>query len=294
MSGSAATSSGGEAAAGSSGLDGARVGITADRRWEEQAELLRRRGAQVIHGPTLVTVDLSHEEALRQVTLALVEQPPDLLLVTTGLGVRLWFEAAAAWGVDDRLRAALAGSEIIARGAKAASTVRRAGLEVSWRAPRETMDEVVEHVAGRQAEGRRVAVQLFAPEDHPSTASLRALAGELVEVPVYRWRLPEDLDPARRLVEATIAGELDAVTFTSQPAVHHLARIAESSGHGDELRRSFNSGVVAACVGPVCAEAARAEGIDHPVWPEPPRLVAMIRQLGALLAARRTVGGIRS
>ncbi len=269
------------------------MGITADRRWEEQAELLRRRGAQVIHGPTLVTVDLSHEEALRQVTLALVEQPPDLLLVTTGLGVRLWFEAAAAWGVDDRLRAALAGSEIIARGAKAASTVRRAGLEVSWRAPKETMDEVVEHV-GRQAEGRRVAVQLFAPEDHPSTASLRALVGELVEVPVYRWRLPDDLDPARRLVEATIAGELDAVTFTSQPAVHHLARIAESSGHGDALRRSFNSGVVAACVGPVCAEAARAEGIDHPVWPEPPRLVAMIRQLSALLAARRTIGGIRS
>ncbi|MDP9005450.1 MAG: uroporphyrinogen-III synthase, partial [Actinomycetota bacterium] len=62
------------------------MGITADRRWEEQAELLRRRGAQVIHGPTLVTVDLSHEETLRQVTFALVDEPPDLLLVTTGLG----------------------------------------------------------------------------------------------------------------------------------------------------------------------------------------------------------------
>ncbi len=53
------------------------------------------------------------------------------------------------------------------------------------------------------------------------------------------------------------------------------------------MRASFNGGVLAACVGPVCAEAAREEGIERPVWPEPPRLVAMVRQLTALLEASR-------
>lgn len=264
-------------------LDGVRVGVTADRRWEEQSELLRRRGAEVLHGPTLVTVDLSLEEPLRRATMALVDQPPDVVVVTTGIGLRLWLEAASGWGLDDRLKAALSHGDVLARGAKAASMARRAGLEVAWRAPRETMDEVVNHVAAGCAGGRRVAVQLFGPESHPSTAALRALAGELVEVPVYRWRLPDDMTPARRLVDATVAGDLDAVTFTSQPAVHHLVRIAESTGQVDALRRSFNTGVVAACIGPVCAEAAREEGIEAPVWPDPPRLVAMVRQLGSLV-----------
>ena len=269
-------------------LDGMRIGVTADRRWKEQADLLRRRGAEVLHGPTLVTVDVSLEEPLRHATAALADQPPDLVVVTTGIGLRLWLEAAAAWGLDGQLKAALRAGAIVARGAKAASAVRGAGLEVSWRAPRETMDEVVDHVAAAHPRCPRMAVQLFGPEEHPSTAALRALADELVEVPVYRWRLPDDPVPAQRLVEAVVAGELDAVTFTSQPAVHHLVRIAETTGQADALRASFNSGVLAACVGPVCAQAAREEGIERPVWPEPPRLVAMVRQLSALLEASRS------
>lgn len=267
-------------------LHGFRVGITADRRWQEQAELLRRRGAEVVHGPTLTTVDLSGEEALRRATEVVVERPPAVTVVTTGIGFRLWSEAAATWGLDQRLHQALAASAIVARGAKATSTVRRAGLDVSWRAPMETMDEVVAHVAGAHRGCERVALQLFGPEAHPSTAALGALTEELIEVPVYRWRLPDDLGPARKLVDAAVAGELDAITFTSQPAVHHLFRIAEASDQAAALRRRFNGGVVASCVGPVCAEAALAEGIDEPRWPEPPRLVAMVRQLSEILEVR--------
>lgn len=268
-------------------LHGARVGITADRRWQEQADLLRRRGAEVVHGPTLTTVDLSGEEALRRATEAVIERPPAVTVVTTGIGFRLWSEAAATWDLDRRLHEALAAGAIVARGAKATSTVRRAGLDVSWRAPRESMEEVVAHVAGAHRGCGRVALQLFGPETHPSTAALRALTEELIEVPVYRWRLPDDHGPARRLVELAVAGELDAVTFTSQPAVHHLFRIADASEQAAALRHSFNGGVVASCVGPVCAEAALAEGIDQPRWPEPPRLVAMVRQLSEILEVRR-------
>ncbi len=267
-------------------LRGMTVGITADRRWREQADLFRRRGAEVVHGPTLVTIDLSRQEALRQATLDVVARPPELVVVTTGMGLSLWLEAAAGWGLDDRLTGALAQAAVLARGAKASSAVRRAGLQVAWRAPRETMEEVVDHIATEHPQRPRVALQLFGPEAHPSTAALRALAGELVEIPVYRWRLPDDQQPARALVQAVTAGEVAAVTFTSQPAVHHLFRIAESMGRADALRRRFGSEVVASCVGPVCAESAVAEGIERPVWPEPPRLVAMVRQLTELLVSR--------
>jgi uroporphyrinogen-III synthase len=113
------------------------------------------------------------------------------------------------------------------------------------------------------------------------------MAGTLVEVPVYRWVLPDDLGPAERLVEQAVTGRLDAVTFTSQPAVRHLFRIAESTGRGDALRTAFADGVLAACVGPVCAEAAREEGIAAPVWPEPNRLTMLVRQVTEILCGAR-------
>ncbi len=262
-----------------------RVGITADRRWEEQARLFADRGIETVHGPTMRTVDLSDDEALRAVTSALAEQPPDYLIVTTGMGMRRWLEAAGRWGLDTALLAGLAaGTRVVARGAKANSAARGANLDVWWRAPAETMQEIVDHLAGFDDVARsRVAVQLFEPDGHPSTAILRAMAGELVEVPVYQWALPGDAGPASQLVDAAIAGDLDAVTFTAQPAVHNLFRIA--GDRREALRAAFNTGgVLASCVGPVCASAATEEGVEAPIWPDPPRLTAMVRQVTARLA----------
>ncbi len=259
-----------------------KVGITADRRWEEQARLFTERGAEVRHGPTLRTIDLSESDSLRAATEALARQPPDYLVVSTGMGMRRWVEAAARWELDGPLLASLATARVVARGAKANVAARRSGLQVWWQAPHETMQEIVDHLASHDLGGARVAVQLFEPEGHPSTEALRAVSGELVEVPVYQWALPDDPEPARSLVDAALTGELDAVTFTAQPAVHNLFRIA--GDRREDLRAAFNGGLVASCVGPVCASAATEEGVEAPLWPDPPRLPAMVRQLTARLA----------
>jgi uroporphyrinogen-III synthase len=146
------------------------------------------------------------------------------------------------------------------------------------------MEEIVEHLGTEPLGGSRLALQLFDPAGHPSTEALRVEVGDLVEVPVYRWHLPSDPAPALRLVEAALDAEIDAMTFTSQPGVHNLFRIAEEAGLAGGLRDALNGPVVPACIGPVCAQAATEEGIERPVWPDPPRLPAMIRQIADLLA----------
>lgn len=270
------------------------VGITADRRWQEQADLFRRRGIEVMHGPSLRTVDLGQDELLRQTTESLVAHPPQWFVATTGGGMRSWLQAAEEWGLRDKLVEALRSTVVVGRGAKVTSALRQAGVEVAWRAPGESMAEVVEHLkhlehqAGPAAAGGRGAIQLFDPDDHPATAALRGLVEELVEVPLYRWLLPQDLAPARALIEGSVSGPVGAVTFTSQPAVRFLFRIAEQGGQADELRSAFNEGrVLAACIGAVCAEAAFAEGIHQPVWPEPFRLPPLVR-----LVADRLLGPV--
>ncbi|HEY4408911.1 MAG TPA: uroporphyrinogen-III synthase [Acidimicrobiia bacterium] len=268
-------------------LAGRRVGITADRRWRAQADLLEKLGAEVVHGPTLRTVDLSGDDALRQATAALIDRPPDYLVASTGMGLSMWLEAADAWELGGALRAALAGARAVARGAKAHSALRRQGFEVAWEAPSETMDEVVGYLGEQDGiGGARVALQLFDPAGHRSTAALADRCGELVEIPVYRWLMPADPGPARRLIEEACAGTVDALTFTSQPAVHHLFRIAEDIDRAGELRQACNGAVLTVCVGPVCADAAFACGVTDPAWPDPPRLAAMIRLVADRLGPR--------
>ncbi|HAS11859.1 MAG TPA: uroporphyrinogen-III synthase [Acidimicrobiaceae bacterium] len=268
-------------------LTGRTVAVTAERRAEEQAELFRKRGAEVVVATTVHTVDLTGDAALRATTEAVIADPPDWVVATTGFGMRLWFEAADAWDLGDPLIRALGTSKVVARGPKAQSACRQRGLDVMWRAPGESMPEVVAWLGAQDAiAGASVVVQLFDPEDHPSTAELVAMAAQVTEVPVYRWRRPDDEDPVRDLAHRIARRDVDAVTFTSQPAVRFLLEVAAEEGVLDGLVAACNDGaVLPVCVGPVCAEPIAAAGIRTAVWPDPYRLVPMVKLAEERLAA---------
>lgn len=260
-------------------LDGRTVAVTAERKGAEQSDLFTKRGAEVVHVSTMHTVDLTDDEELRQATSSIIDAPPDWTVATTGFGMRLWFEAADAWGLGDRLVSALASTRVIARGPKAQSACRQRGLEVQWSAPNESMVEVVAHLASQSGlADHTLAVQLFDPEDHPSTAQLAKLCRSVVEIPVYRWRMPDDRDAVARLVHDLINGRFDAITFTSQPAVRFLFEVAADEGRLDQIVEAFNSrSPLPVCIGPVCAEPLIAAGVETAVWPEPFRLVPMVK-----------------
>jgi uroporphyrinogen-III synthase len=123
------------------------------------------------------------------------------------------------------------------------------------------------------------------------TGALTAAGAEVLEVPVYQWRTPDDPAPALRLAQAAIEGRVHAVTFTAAPAATNLFGLAAGAGLDEPLREAFNrQGVVAACVGPVCARGAVDAGIVAPLVPDVGRLGLMVRALSeCLLSNRRTV-----
>lgn len=258
-------------------LEGFTVGVTADRRAEEQADLLVRRGARVVHGPSVRTLALDDDEALTAATDAVLGAPPDVVVLLTGVGCRGWLSAAESTGTDGALREVLRGAHVIARGPKAAGAAVAAGVDVAWQAASETSAEIRDKLLAGGVAGVRVAVQ----RDGAGTAHLAdALAGagaDVVDVPVYRWTPPVDAEPALRLVEAACARRLDAVTFTSSPAVVNLFALAREAGSCDELVAALDGPVVAACVGPVCAATARAHGLTDVVEPGRARLGAMVQ-----------------
>src|SRR3954465_11357116 len=109
-------------------LEGRVVGVTADRRACEQAQLLERRGAEVVHGPTMRTRPLADTDLLLQVTRRILADPPDLVIATPALGLRTWVVAAETWDLDRRLLAALGRARILARGPKVGGAILQLGL----------------------------------------------------------------------------------------------------------------------------------------------------------------------
>jgi uroporphyrinogen-III synthase len=269
-------------------LAGFSIGITAARRREELAALLERRGARVVLAPAIRIVPLADDSLLLEATRACVAGPLDVVVATTGIGFRGWLEAAEGWGLGERLVERLRGARLLARGPKARGAMRAAGLTGEWSPPSESSSEVLAHLldgdAGELA-GRRVAVQLHGEPLPDFVDALRAADAEVVEVPVYRWAPPDDAGPLCRLVDQVADRLLDAVTFTSAPAVASMLRAAGERGRADEVLSAFGGPVLPACVGPVTAAPLERAGV-RTVQPERARLGSLVRTVAEQLPAR--------
>ncbi|MER7001774.1 uroporphyrinogen-III synthase [Dactylosporangium sp. NPDC000555] len=261
-------------------LAGFTVAVTADRRRDELGALLERRGARVVLAPALRIVPVADDTELKAATVSCVEMAPDIVIATTGIGLRGWIEAAEGWGLGEALRARLGQAYLIARGPKAKGAVRAAGMIESWSPDAEGCDEVLDHLLSAALPGgiagRRIAVQMHG-EPHPEfTSSLRDAGAIVVEIPVYRWAPPVDPAPLRRLVDLICSRLVDSVTFTSAPAVGSLLRVAASEA--PDVLEALRTDVLAACVGPVTAAPLQRLGVPVTA-PARARLGALVRIL---------------
>ncbi|RFU41034.1 uroporphyrinogen-III synthase, partial [Actinomadura logoneensis] len=261
-------------------MAGFAVGVTAARRREELAMLLERRGARVVHAPAIRLAPLADDVELLAATRACLERPLDHAVATTGIGFRRWLEAADGWGLREPLVSQLAAAGVVARGPKAVGALRSAGLRERWSPESESCAEVLAELLERDLAGTRIAVQLYGERLDELTGPLRAAGAEVIEVPVYRWTGAEDPTPLRRLVGQVVAGTVDAITFTSAPAVAATLAVAARDGLEEPLLEALRDGVVAACVGPVTARALTGRGVPT-VQPERARLGALVRALAA-------------
>lgn len=259
-------------------LAGFTIGVTATRRREELCALLERRGARVVSAPAIRLVPLAEDSTLLEATRAVLLAPVDDVVVTTGVGFRGWVAAAEGWGLSAQLSERLSAARLLTRGPKARGAVRASGLNDYWTPPSESCEEMKEYLLAQDLRGRRIAVQLHGEPLTDFVNALREAGAEVIEVPVYRWLPYRDPSPLRRLVAQTVSGTVDAVSFTSAPAVLAMLNMARAEGLEDALIAAFSGPVVAACVGPVTAGPLLARGVPA-IQPDRSRLGALARLL---------------
>ena len=269
-------------------LAGYTVGITAARRREEFAAALERRGANVVSAPAIRIVPLADDRELWAATQRCLDAPLDIVIATTGIGFRGWVEAADAWGIGEQLSKAVGQATVLARGPKARGAIRAAGLREAWSPESESSSEVLEHLIAGDLDGKRIAVQLHGEPLPDMVQTLRLAGAEVIEVPVYRWVLPEDTTLLHRLIQAVCDATVDAVAFTSAPAAASFLHTARERGCGVSLRAALRGPVVPACVGPVTAGPFQREGIQV-IQPGRARLGALVREIVEQVPLRRGI-----
>jgi uroporphyrinogen-III synthase len=264
-------------------LAGYRVAVTAARRARELCTVLRRHGAIVASAPAITMLPMSDDDQLRRSTELLVDNPPDIVIITTGIGLRGWLSAADEWGLADRLTAALSRTRILARGPKATGAVRAAGLLEEWSPESESSRDISHYLQVSGISGCRIAVQMHGATDDwdpfpEFLDELRAAQADVIAIRAYRWKPAPAGGEFDQLLRGVAHREFHAVSFTSAPAVAATLMRAADLRISGQLLDALRSDVRAMCVGPVTAAPLLRLAVPAS-WPERMRLGALARHI---------------
>ena len=257
------------------------------------ARLISNYGGRPLSAPALREVPLESNPDALAFADGLVRDEFDLVILLTGVGTR------ALLAVVDKLRdrssfvAALSRTRVAARGPKPVAVLRELGITPWLTAPepntwRELLSALDSKATEQPLQGARLAVQEYGVSNQQLLEGLRARGARVTTVSVYRWALPEDVEPLRVAARGVAGGEVDVALFTTATQVVHLLQVAESIGLEPQVREALAS-VAVASIGPTTSAELREQGIPIDIEASHPKMGFLVRE-----AAEHTADVLRT
>jgi uroporphyrinogen-III synthase len=233
-------------------LQGKRIVVT---RPEPQAgglvARLHEQGAEPIICPAIAIVPPADYAPLDTAIASL--DTYDWLIVTSANGVRALLERMVAQKCDS---APLRRLSIGAIGPATARALEEYALQANF-VPTTYVAEAILDEIGDLA-GQRILLPRADIAREALAVGLRAKGAVVDEIAAYRT-VPGD--GARELVVQLQRQAIDAITFTSSSTVRYLIDGLEVAGLGRDAARALLQRSTIACIGPITAATALAEGL---------------------------------
>lgn len=249
------------------------------RRAREIGELIRINGGEPLVAPALVEVPLEHNPEALAFADGLYRGEFDVVVLTTGVGIRYLDKVVAVRDGEAKLRNALRGVKIVVRGPKPASVMREWQIPIDVNVPEpNTYKELL--TAMKSLGGKRVAVQEYGRTNLELIAGLEAQGRSVTKVPVYQWSLPDEKEPLAEALRRLLSGGISVALFTTGVQVENFLAYAEHCGQRDQAVAALRR-IYIASIGPTCSDMLRECGLEPALEPSHPKMGILVREAAA-------------
>lgn len=261
-------------------FDGLKVTAFESRRAKEIEKLIRYHGGVARVAPSMREIPLSQSTQALKFAKNLLAGEFDIVILMTGVGTRTLLKAVSTKYPEKEFIKALRKTTIVARGPKPVAALREMKLKpnVTVPEPNTWRDILITLDSELVLKGKRVAVQEYGIPNKEFISSLRKKGARVSAVPIYKWALPEDLQPLRDAIKSIKNSKEDITIFTSSQQIYHLFEIASQDGSQDELKEGFKK-IVIASIGPTTSETLNRFGITADYEPDSPKMGNLIREV---------------
>jgi uroporphyrinogen-III synthase len=272
-------------------LDGLRVLSLESRRAKEMETLISREGGTAFVAPSVKERAVEADDTAVRFVERLEAGEFDMVICMTSVGLAFLRDTLATRMPLERLSEALRRATIVSRGPKPVGVLKALGVPIHLMIPEpNTWKEIVDAVAPRTE--RRIAVQEYGRPNLEMNAALEALGAHVSPIALYRWELPDNLEPLREAARRLAARECDVVLFTSSIQLDHLLEVADGLGLQPAVRAALAEDVAIASIGPVMTAALTANGFPPDIVPKHPKMWSLVKaaaeEAATVLEAKRS------
>jgi uroporphyrinogen-III synthase len=280
-------------------FDGLRVLSLESRRSVEVAKLIRTYGGEPLTAPAMREIPLDSNQPIVEFTEALLRGAFDLVIFTTGVGVRALVKTVSERYDREEFLTALRSVKIAARGPKSSSALRELNIPITVVAPEpftwRSLMSALEIKLGSSLQGMDIAVQEYGSSNPELLTALAEKSVSITRLLVYQWALPEDVQPLREAALALAHGHVDVVLFMNAGQVANLFLMAERMGYTEALYEGFRSTVIGS-IGPSTSEGLSLYGLTPDYEPTQSKMGFLIKEISqnasVLLEQKRSAAAL--
>jgi uroporphyrinogen-III synthase len=273
------------------GFSNLRVAAFESRMADDMARLIARYGGDPLVAPSMQEIPLEDNHEALQFGEQLLTGRIDMLILLTGVGTRTLVEVLQTRHPREAITAALGRVTLVARGPKPVSALKELGLSPQITVPEPNTWRDILRVLDTAIAGKRIAVQEYGVPNEDLVSELRKRGALVTTVRIYRWALPEDLAPLRRVLASILAGQVAVILVTNAVQVDHVEQVLAKDGNVERFREALGRMVVAS-IGPTASERLRSHGWPVDLEPSHPKMGLLVKETSeraqALLGRKRS------
>ncbi len=261
------------------GFNGLTVAAFENRMAAEMTGLIERFGGRPMVAPALREVPLEDNREALQFGERLLAGQVDMLILLTGVGLETLLGVLKTRHSLEAVKEALGRVTLVARGPKPTAVLKALGLTPHVTVPepntwRDLLQALDDH---SPVLGLRVALQEYGATNPELLEELRERGATLSRVSVYRWALPENLEPLREALGNILTGQVDVMLVTNAVQVDHVMQMLTKDGRVEPFKQAVKRMVVAS-VGPIASERLRSYGLPVDLEPSHPKMGTLVKE----------------
>ena len=262
------------------GFTGLHVLSFESRRAEAMEKLIHKYGGIPWVVPSMNEIPLEENPEALRFAEKLFACEIDILILMTAVGTRTLIEVLKTRHPLEKIKAYFQKITLVARGPKPIAALGEIQLRPNLTVPEpNTWHEILTVLdQNSPVSSKRIAVQEYGIPNQKLISELEKRGAQVLAVPVYRWALPENLEPLKEAVRAIADRKVEVILWTNAQQLVHTLQIARQNKKEDDFRKGLNHALIAS-IGPTCSEMLRQIRIHVDFEPTHPKMATLVSEM---------------